>query len=110
MSLQRHGREQTCYVFAISSAPPSGPRAGPPWPACQLEENEPMSQTNVTVPSGGSGMGAGMIVGLLVAVIIIGLLIWWFLLGGGGGTTTESTAPLESLLQSILPSTAPSGT
>ncbi len=69
-----------------------------------------MSQTNVTVPSGDSGMGAGMIVGLLVAVIIIGFLIWWFLLGGGGGTTTESTAPLESLLQSILPSTAPSGT
>jgi len=71
-----------------------------------------MSQTNVTVPSGDSGMGAGMIVGLLVAVIIIGFLIWWFLLGGGGGGTTTdgSTAPLESLVESILPSAAASGT
>lgn len=73
-----------------------------------------MSQTNVTVPSGDTGMGAGMIVGLLVAVIIIGFLIWWFLLGGGGGGGTTpvdgSTAPLESLVQSILPSAAASGT
>lgn len=65
-----------------------------------------MSQTNVTVPSGDSGMGTGMIVGLLVAVIIIGFLIWWFLLGGGGGgggTPADSTAPLQSVLESILP-------
>jgi hypothetical protein len=64
-----------------------------------------MSQTNVTVPSGDSGMGAGMIVGLVLAVIIIGFLVWWFLLsgGGGGGTPADSTAPLESIVQSMLP-------
>jgi hypothetical protein len=68
-----------------------------------------MSQTNVNVPGGSSdqGMGAGMIVGLILGVIIFGFLVWWFLLiGGGGGTGTPATssAPLESLVQSILPS------
>jgi hypothetical protein len=68
-----------------------------------------MSQTNVNVPGGSSdeGMGAGMIVGLLLAVIIIGFLVWWFLLNGGGGngTPADSTAPLQSVLESIaLPS------
>jgi hypothetical protein len=69
-----------------------------------------MSQTNVNVPSGSSdeGMGAGMIVGLILAVIVIGFLIWWFLLNGGGGngtpgdsTTLQST--VESVVESILP-------
>ena len=65
-----------------------------------------MSQTNVNVPGSGEGMGAGMIVGLILAVIVIGFLVWWFLLNGsGGGTPADgSTAPLESLVQSILPS------
>ena len=68
-----------------------------------------MSQTNVNVPGGSSdqGMGAGMIVGLILGVIIICFLVWWFLLNGGGGgtgTPADSTAPLESLVQSILPS------
>ena len=66
-----------------------------------------MSQTNVNVPGGSSdqGMGAGMIVGLILGVIIIGFLIWWFLLNGGGGngTPADSTAPLQSFVQSILP-------
>ena len=66
-----------------------------------------MSQTNVNVPGGSSdeGMGAGMIVGLILAVIVIGFLIWWFLLNGGGGngTPADSTAPLQSVVQSILP-------
>jgi hypothetical protein len=65
-----------------------------------------MSQTNVNVPGSGEGTGAGMIVGLLLAVIVIGFLVWWFLLNGGngGGTPVDgSTAPLESLVQSILP-------
>ena len=66
-----------------------------------------MSQTNVNVPGGSSdeGMGAGMIVGLILAVIVIGFLVWWFLLNGGGGngTPADSSAPLESLVQSILP-------
>ena len=66
-----------------------------------------MSQTNVNVPGGSSdeGMGAGMIVGLILAVIVIGFLVWWFLLNGGGGngTPADSTAPLQSLVQSILP-------
>lgn len=66
-----------------------------------------MSQTNVNVPGSGEGMGAGMIVGLILAVIVIGFLVWWFLLSGGNGGTTPvdgSTAPLESLVESILPS------
>jgi len=66
-----------------------------------------MSQTNVNVPGGSSdeGMGAGMIVGLILAVIVIGFLIWWFLLNGGGGngTPADSTAPLQSVVESILP-------
>ena len=66
-----------------------------------------MSQTNVNVPGGSSdeGMGAGMIVGLILAVIVIGFLVWWFLLNGSGGngTPADSSAPLQSLVQSILP-------
>ena len=70
-----------------------------------------MSQTNVNVPGSGSeGMGAGMIVGLLVAIVIIGFLVWWFLLnGGGGGTPADSTTPLQSTVQSVLESIAPTG-
>ena len=64
-----------------------------------------MSQTNVNVPgNSGEGMGAGMIVGLILAVIVIGFVVWWFLLnGGGGGTPADSTAPLQSFVESILP-------
>ena len=66
-----------------------------------------MSQTNVNVPGSGEGMGAGMIVGLILAVVVIGFLVWWFLLNGGnGGTPSDSTAPLESLVQSILPTSS----
>ena len=67
-----------------------------------------MSQTNVNVPGSGEGMGAGMIVGLILAVIVIGFLVWWFLLNGGNGgvTPSDSTAPLESLVQSILPTSS----
>ena len=70
-----------------------------------------MSQTNVNVPGSSSdGMGAGMIVGLILAVIIVAFLIWWFLLnGGGGGTPSDSTAPLESVVQSVVESVLPSG-
>lgn len=65
-----------------------------------------MSQTNVNVPGSGEGMGAGMIVGLLLAVIVIGFLIWWFLLqgGNGGGTPVDSGSDiLPSLVESMLP-------
>ena len=65
-----------------------------------------MSQTNVNVPgNSGEGMGAGMIVGLILAVIVIGFVVWWFLLNGGSGTgnPTDSSAPLQSLVESILP-------
>lgn len=68
-----------------------------------------MSQTNVNVPgNSGEGMGAGMIVGLILAVIVIGFVVWWFLLNGGngGGTPADSGAPLQSLVQSILPTSS----
>jgi uncharacterized membrane protein len=67
-----------------------------------------MGQTNVNVPGdGSSGMGAGMIVGLVVAIVIIGFVVWYFLLNnGGGGTPSDSSAPLQSLVQSILPSSS----
>ena len=68
-----------------------------------MEVNKPMSQTNVNVPGdGSSGMGAGMIVGLLLAIVIIGFVVWYFLLGGsGGGTPTDSGGVLESILPSL---------
>lgn len=67
-----------------------------------------MGQTNVNVPGdGSSGMGAGMIVGLVLAVIVIGFVVWLLLNnGGGGGTPTQST-PLD-VLPSVLPSVVPS--
>lgn len=72
-----------------------------------------MSQTNVNVPGdSGEGMGAGMIVGLVLAIIVIGFIVWYFLLNGnGGGTPAESLAPLQSSapLQSVVESILPSG-
>lgn len=69
-----------------------------------------MSQTNVTVPrNDDSGMGAGMIVGLVLALVIIAFLVWWFLLGGGGGTPAESTAPLQSVVESVAPGSVAPG-
>ncbi len=64
-----------------------------------------MGQTNVNVPGdGSSGMGAGMIVGLLVAIVIIGFVVWYFILNGnGGGTPSQSSAPLQSIVESLLP-------
>lgn len=67
-----------------------------------------MSQTNINVPGdGSSGMGAGMIVGLLLAIIVIGFVVWYFLLRGGG-TGTPSVSSVESIVQSVLQSVAPS--
>ncbi len=88
-------------------------QAGPPGPACSVEEN-PVNQTNVNVPRNddSSGMGAGMIIGLLIAIVIIGFIIWWFLLGGGG-TPAETAAPsvpsLQSTVESIVESILPTG-
>jgi hypothetical protein len=64
-----------------------------------------MGQTNVNVPgNGSSGMGAGMIVGLVLAIVVIGFVVWYFILnnGGGGGTPAPggSTAPVTSFLLS----------
>lgn len=56
-----------------------------------------MGQTNVNVPGdSSSGMGTGMILGLVVAVVIIGFVVWYFVLnGGGGGTPTQSVPPAD---------------
>jgi hypothetical protein len=74
-----------------------------------MEEQQPMSQTNVNVPGdGSSGMGAGMIVGLVLAIVVLGFIIWYFLLnGGGGGTPSNSSGPLQSVVQSVVQSIAP---
>jgi hypothetical protein len=59
-----------------------------------------MGQTNVNVPNdGSSGMGAGMIVGLVLALIVIGFVVWYFLLNGGngGGTPTNTVLPSVDL-------------
>ncbi|MBA3687997.1 MAG: hypothetical protein H0W81_04105 [Chloroflexi bacterium] len=72
-----------------------------------------MSQTNVNVPGDGSeGMGAGMIVGLILAVIVIGFLIWWFLLNGGSGNGSpvdSGGGVLPSVVQSVVQSILPTG-
>lgn len=60
-----------------------------------------MGQQNINLPSNdSSGTGAGMILGIVLAVVVIGFLVWYFLLKqGGGGTPTPSGsgAPLPSL-------------
>lgn len=64
-----------------------------------------MGQTNINVPGdSSSGMGAGMIVGLVLAIVVIGFVVWAFVLNGSGGTTTPggSTAPASSYLLSLL--------
>ena len=67
-----------------------------------------MSQTNVNAPgNGSSGMGAGMIIGLLLAIIVIGIAIWYFLVRDGGAGT-PSASSIQSVLQSLLPTVAPS--
>jgi hypothetical protein len=69
-----------------------------------LEHGGHVGQTNINVPSDGpaGGYGAGMIVGLVLAILVIGLVVWFFILGGSGGGTT--TPPAEE-----PPAPAPSG-
>ena len=63
-----------------------------------------MGQTNVNVPGdSSSGMGAGMIVGLVLALVVIGFVVWYFLLNGsGGGTPTQSLPAGGSTAPSAL--------
>lgn len=53
-----------------------------------------MGQVNVNTPgdpgSRESGYGAGLIVGILVAIVIIVLLVYFLVLNGGGGGTTDT--------------------
>jgi hypothetical protein len=48
-----------------------------------------------------------MIVGLLLAIIVIGIVIWYFLVRGGGAGT-PSASSIQSVVQSVLQSVAPS--
>jgi len=58
-----------------------------------------MGQQNVNMPSdSSSGMGAGMIVGLLLAVIVIGFVLWYFLVNSGGGGTPSPSALISQWL------------
>ena len=53
-----------------------------------------MGQTNVNVPGdSSSGMGAGMIVGLVLAIVVIGFVVWYFVLNGNGGGTLSQSLP-----------------
>ncbi len=53
-----------------------------------------MGQVNVNTPgdpgSRESGYGAGLIVGILVAIVIIVLLVYFLVLNGGNGGTTDT--------------------
>ncbi|MGZ8562909.1 MAG: hypothetical protein ACXWWU_04735 [Candidatus Limnocylindria bacterium] len=61
-----------------------------------------MGQTNINVPSdNSSGMGAGMILGVVVALIVIGFVVWFFLLNGNGGGTPTQSVPADG---SVAPS------
>lgn len=43
-----------------------------------------MADVVVTGDGGDSGVGAGMILGILIVIIAIGFAIWYFGLGGNG--------------------------
>ena len=58
-----------------------------------------MGQQNINVPNGGSsGMGAGLIVGLVLAIVVIGFVVWYFALNHGGGGTPSPSALLSLFL------------
>jgi ABC-type transporter Mla subunit MlaD len=38
-------------------------------------------------------MGAGMIVGLVLAIVVIGFVVWYFVLNGNGGGTPSQSLP-----------------
>lgn len=54
-----------------------------------------MGQVNVNTPGDPgqreSGYGAGLIVGILVAIVVIVLLVYFLVLNGGGGNGTTDT-------------------
>ena len=60
--------------------------------------------------NGGSGVGAGLIAGILIVVVAIGFAIWDFGLGGNGsnGTTNINVQPPQVNVN--LPSAAPAKT
>lgn len=69
-----------------------------------------MGQVNVNTPGGGTAgeppgsTGAGMILGIIIAIIVIAALVWFLVLGGGtapgdgtdgGGTDTTDGGGTE---------------
>jgi uncharacterized membrane protein len=54
-----------------------------------------MGQVNVNTPgdpgSRDSGYGAGLIIGVLVAIVVIVLLVYFLVLNGGNGGGTNTT-------------------
>jgi hypothetical protein len=77
-----------------------------------------MGQVNVNTPSDGEpagSSGAGFILGIILAIIVIAALVYFLVLAGngdtdpgdgGGGTNggTESEAPAESMDEGAAPS------
>jgi hypothetical protein len=58
--------------------------------------------------SGSSGLGAGMIVGVLVAILAIGFAVWYFGFNGAGTshTTNINVSPPQINVQSPKPASS----
>ena len=61
-----------------------------------------MSQTNINLPgNGSSGMSACMIIGVVLAIIVLGAVAWYLLSQGASGSPTPGS--VKSILESVLP-------
>jgi hypothetical protein len=59
---------------------------------------------------GGSGLGAGVILGILIAVLAIGFAIWYFGFGGMGHATTINVSPNINVAPPAVQVSAPAAT
>ncbi len=63
-----------------------------------------MGQQNINLPSEGSSsqMGTGMIIGLLLALVVLGFVVWYFFLNGNGGGAPLPSPGDGSTVPSVL--------